>query len=216
MTNAYPMQTISKYRCLPMTGMVKSEWWRKPLGTRICFENSLTFIRFSLALESWNLTLLSSSPFSPPFFIPAICINIQRSLNRLNEYTSVSRRNVAPWIPAVNFNRENMLVLFVRGSWRAHSQDNPAKRTNSFRSASSERRETTRHNARLWLEVGPLLSSPLVSFLPSFPLYPLQPNSRRAADSHRFTRVLFIPRRIRLRNLEKSTSNFVYRLISEN
>lgn len=155
------------------------------------FRNSLTFGRF-VSLRSWNLTLLGLC--SPPFFIPAICINIHRPLNRLNEYTPVSRRNVAPWIPAVNFNRENMLALFVRGpdaTRRARSQDNPPKRTNSFRSASSERRETTRHNARLWLEVG-LLSST------SFPFASLNP--RRRADSHRYSRS-FHP--VMLHDLEK-------------
>lgn len=39
---------------------------------------------------------------------------VPRSLNRLNEYTPVSRRNVVPRIRTLNFNRENMLALFVR------------------------------------------------------------------------------------------------------
>lgn len=143
---------------------------------------------------------LSFGLFSPLFFfIPAICINIHRPWNRLNGYTPVSRRNVAPWIPAVNFNRGNMLAFFVRGP-DARRQDNPPKRTNSFRSASSKRRETTRHNARLWLEVGFLFSFPLLSpshslslFLSSHPPSPLLSVPVRAsADSHRCTSSFYL------------------------
>lgn len=121
------------------------------------------FINVSPGTRSWNSTLLGRVLFSaytllPPvllpgtFFTRTICINIHRALNRLNEYTGWRKAGVTSpaGFSAVNFNRENMLTLpppslsfslyAVPTRARAQpGQDNPPKRTNSFRNASSER-----------------------------------------------------------------------------
>lgn len=94
---------------------------------------------FSPAFRLWNSTLLRSL-LSAVFHSchlhqhPPIVEQIKRI------HAPVSQRNVALWIPAVNFNRENMLTALCTQSRCAHRQDNPPKRTNSFRSASSVER----------------------------------------------------------------------------
>lgn len=166
--------------------------WKRLKKYTYPLENSLTFgcSRVPLSISVWNPRRFSLPPFAS---------TSTGRLNRLNEYTvKPTRLRRAPRrFPTVNFNRENMLhALFVRGSdarARARAQDNPPKRTNSFRSASSERRETTRHNARLWLEVGILFpfSPPPHLFHPSLSVT-VAP--RASADSRiAFARFLFIP-----------------------
>lgn len=141
------------------------------------------FINVSPGTRSWNSTLLGRVLFSaytllPPvllpgtFFTRAICINIHRALNRLNEYTGWRKAGVTSpaGFSAVNFNRENMLTLppplslflYTRSRRaRVHSQARIIRRNEQTRSETLPPSvvETTRHNARLWLEVGTLLST---------------------------------------------------------
>lgn len=127
------------------------------------FGNSLTFrpaldrgIRLFSDTSCLFPAFLPPSLSRPPlgaFFTRIICINIHRALNRLNEYTGWRKADVTSpaGFSAVNFNRKNMLTLpsapppalsLYAAPTRARAwpgQDNPPKRTNSFRSASSER-----------------------------------------------------------------------------